>query len=37
MNELELLLGKVARNAFFLGFVVGAAFVGIAVSVGLMF
>jgi hypothetical protein len=37
MNELDLLLAKVTRNAFFVGFFLGAGFVGIAVLVGLMF
>jgi galactitol-specific phosphotransferase system IIC component len=37
MNELDLLLAKVTRNAFFAGFFLGAAFVGIAVLIGLAF
>lgn len=37
MNDLELLLGKVSRDSFVAGFFVGAAFVGIAVLIGLLF
>ena len=37
MNELELLIGKVARQSFFVGFLCGAAFIGIAVIIGLIF